>query len=170
MKVMWSRYILIFSSGPITRPMSVPHLGMHFCNSLRIDWKFDKGNYIYIFLFLWKACFRYYWYIVAFYIMSISIQLGCPMWCLSMSIPGASNILGFWYLWHPYPCGKHWLLRLPKGRQTWLKITTTKVVSGHIHKTKYCLHLRPSGHISWKHAARKNIYIWLLSRTLTENW
>ena len=32
------------------------------------------------FFFLWKACFRYYQYIVAFYIMSASIQLGYPMW------------------------------------------------------------------------------------------
>ena len=78
---------------------------------------------------------------------------------LPMSFPWTSQFYGFWYLWHP--CGKHWLLQMPKGWQGWSKITTTKalVVSSHIHETEYHLHLRPSGHISWKHAARKRKYM-----------
>ena len=42
--------------------------------------KGKKKKFIENLFFLWKACLRYYRYIVAFYIMSVSIQWGCPMW------------------------------------------------------------------------------------------
>jgi hypothetical protein len=89
---------------------------------------------------------------------------------LPLPFPGPFGVYGVRYV--RYPCRKCRLLWLSKRlERTRPKNTTDKaiVVSCHLHETQYCLHVRPSGYISWKYPARERKSLRLLSPATTEN-